>query len=294
MSQTGERLAFIGFGEAGMAFAEAFDPGLAVRAFDIKTLEPATATAKRDEYRQLGVTGAESLAEAVAGSRLLVSVVTADQALAAARQVAPLIAAGTLYCDFNSVAPATKRAAAEIIESAGGRYLDVAVMAPVLPLRLAVPMLVSGPCAEPGRAALAAAGFAPRVAGDEVGRASTIKMLRSIMVKGIESLTAECFLACRQAGVVDEVASSLAAGWPGADWLAKADYNLDRMMVHGVRRAAEMDEVARTLADLGLPHDMASATATVQRRIGALELAAGPGFESKAAAILDRQRQEAA
>ena len=47
--------------------------------------------------------------------------------------------------------------------------------------------------------------------------------------------------------MTDEVAASLDASWPGADWAAKADYNLDRMLVHGLRRAAEMEEVAKTL-----------------------------------------------
>jgi 3-hydroxyisobutyrate dehydrogenase-like beta-hydroxyacid dehydrogenase len=289
MSQAAGRLALIGFGEAGMTFAEAFDRRLDVAAFDIKTLAADTAAAKREDYRRSGVVGAESLAEAVAERPLLVSVVTADQALAAAREAAPLLADGALYCDFNSVAPATKREAARIIESGGGRYVDVAVMAPVLPQRLAVPLLVSGPWTEAACAALAAAGFRPRRAGDEVGRASTIKMLRSVMVKGIEALTAECFLACRRAGVVDEVAASLAASWPGVDWVERADYNLDRMMVHGLRRAAEMDEVARTLADLGLANDMAVAAGATQRRIGELALDAPSGFERKASAILDRQ-----
>lgn len=287
------KLALIGFGEAGMAFAEGMAGALDVTAFDIKTLDPALAEAKRDEYRRGGVAGAESLGEALGGREVVISVVTADQALEAAGEAARLIAPGAFYCDFNSVAPTTKRRAAEFIERAGAHYVDVAVMAPVLPQRLAVPLLVSGPEAKAAAGKLGEIGFAPRDAGAEVGRASTIKMLRSVMVKGLEALTAECFLACRRAGVVDEVAGSLDRSWPGVDWLAKADYNLERMLVHGVRRAAEMDEVARTLADLGLSKDMAEATAATQRRIGALELPVPAGFEAKAELLLG-QRQEAA
>ena len=294
MPETGSRVAFIGFGEAGIAFAEAIGPAFGLAAFDIKTLDPATAAAKREEYRRTGVAGAETLEQAVAPTSLLISVVTADQALATAGQAAAWLAPGALYCDFNSVAPATKRRAAAIIEAAGGHYADVAVMSPVLPLRLGVPLLVSGPRAGEACAALRALGFAPREAGDEVGRASTIKMLRSVMVKGIEALSAECFLASLRAGVLDEVAASLDASWPGVDWAAKADYNLDRMMVHGLRRAAEMDEVARTLADLCLANGMAAATAEAQRRIGALAIEPAKGIHAKGAAILGRKRREAA
>lgn len=261
-----DHLALIGFGEAGMAFASQWDAP--VRAFDIKTDDPATALAKRADYARLGVSGAATLAEALAGAELVLSIVTADQALAAAEAAAARLAPGALYCDFNSVAPATKQAAARAIETAGGRYADVAVMSPVQPARLAVPLLVSGPHADAALVALTAIGFSPAGVDGPVGQASTIKMLRSVMVKGIEALTAECFLAAHKAGLADEVAASLDASWPGADWAARADYNLGRMRAHGLRRAAEMDEVARTLETLGLEADMSQATARVQRRLG--------------------------
>lgn len=262
-----DHLALIGFGEAGMAFASAWTAP--VRAWDIKTDDPATAPAKRADYARHRATGAASLAEALAGAELVISVVTADQALAAAKAAAACLGPGTLYCDFNSVAPGTKQAAARLIEAAGGRYADVAVMAPVHPALLAVPLLVSGPQAAAAAEALTAIGFSPRTVEGPVGQASTIKMLRSVMVKGIEALTAECFLAARSAGVAGEVAASLDASWPGTDWAARADYNLGRIREHGVRRAAEMDEVAKTLDQLGLGSEMARATAAVQRRLGA-------------------------
>src|SRR5687768_15416864 len=113
-----DHLALIGFGEAGMAFAGAWDAP--VHAYDIKTDDPATAEAKSADYAAHGAKGAATLGEALIGAGLIVSVVTADQALAAAEAAAPCLAPGALYCDFNSVAPATKQAAARAIEAAGG------------------------------------------------------------------------------------------------------------------------------------------------------------------------------
>src|SRR5688572_27771890 len=112
MSEAAAGIALIGFGEAGMAFAGALRGRVAMRAFDIKTLDPATAPDKWEDYRRLGVSGAASLAEALAGADLVLSLVTADQTLVTARQAALSIAAGALYCDFNSAAPATKTEAA--------------------------------------------------------------------------------------------------------------------------------------------------------------------------------------
>lgn len=262
-------LSLIGFGEAGSTFARAGD--WAARVYDLKTDGPARAEMLA-RYEEAGVTGADSTAEAVRGADAVFSVVTADQALAVARAAAPAFPQDAFYFDMNSVAPDAKRAAAAVIDASGGRYVDVAVMAPVNPARMAVPLLVSGPYAEAGAALLADAGFTKvRVVGTEVGRASTIKMLRSVIFKGMEALTAECVLACDRAGVLDEVLGSL-----GAEWPALADYRLDRMMVHGVRRAAEMEESAKTLEALGIDPLMTRGTIARQRQIGSLNISPIP------------------
>ena len=256
-------VAIIGFGEAGQAFAEGAEWRAAARVFDIATLAAPSTAAKRADYAHAGVQGCDSLADALSTADIVLCLVTADQALAAARAAAPLLPPGALWCDMNSVAPATKRAAAAAVTAAGGRYLDVAVMAPVLPARRAVPLCLAGPDVAAGGAALAALGFSNRrcLAG-EVGAAAAVKMLRSVIIKGIEALTAEAFVGARRAGVVDDLLAAL-----GDDWRPRSDYNLDRMMVHGARRAAEMDEVVATLAALGLDPAMSRATANWQRAL---------------------------
>ncbi|MCB1390982.1 MAG: DUF1932 domain-containing protein [Rhodobacteraceae bacterium] len=274
------RLAFIGFGEAGQAFAGSIERGglAAVAAYDPKPLGAAMAARE--------VVPAPDRAAALSGAGAVWCLVTADRAEAAARECAPFLAPGTLWFDGNSCAPGAKRRAAGVIDGAGGRYVDVAIMAPVHPLRSRVPLLLAGPHARAAAASLAALGMNPAIAGETVGQASTIKMLRSVMIKGLEALTAECLLGARRAGVEEAVLASLQASDPGLDWTARAAYNLERMAVHGTRRAAEMHEVARTLADLGLPERMASATADWQAQIGALGVAMDEGLAARADALL--------
>ncbi|OYW88395.1 MAG: hypothetical protein B7Z20_02620 [Sphingobium sp. 32-64-5] len=174
---------------------------------------------------------------------------------------------------MNSVAPQTKQAAATAIEAAGAHYVDVAVMAPVDPARLAVPLLLAGARSAGAMTLLAALGFTNiRIVGDAVGRASSIKMIRSVMVKGMEALTAECVLAAQKAEVLDEVLASLDASDRPKPWAERADYNLDRMMIHGQRRAAEMEEVVKTLDHLGTGAMMTRGTVGRQRAIGELNL----------------------
>lgn len=252
-------IALIGFGEAGRTFARAGGWGAKASGFDIN---PARAAA----MEELEVRAAATPAKALAGAELVLSLVTADAAVEVARDYAAFLAPGVLWCDMNSVAPQSKRAAAEAVESAGGRYVDVAVLAPVEPGRLAVPLLLSGSAAEEAGASLRAAGFTNlRVVGEEVGKASAVKMIRSVMVKGIEALTAEMMLAARIAGVADEVLASLDASEKPRPWAERAAYNIERMVTHGARRAAEMEESAKTLASLGVEPIMTDATVRRQR-----------------------------
>lgn len=262
-------VALIGFGEAGRTFAGAGRWGASARVHDILIGEAEMDAA----IAQAGVAPCATLAQALDGAALVLSLVTADQAPLVAQEAAKLIAPGTLYCDMNSVAPQTKQEAAKAIEAAGAHYVDVAVMAPVNPARLSCPLLLAGGQAEQARALLEELGFTrTRIVGGEVGRASAIKMIRSVMVKGMEALTAECVLAAQQAGVLDEVLSSLDASEKPKPWEERADYNLDRMMIHGQRRAAEMEEVVKTLEGLGTGAAMTRGTVLRQRAIGALGL----------------------
>ncbi len=264
----------------------AFARGGIARGYDRKTDHAATRAAKLDDFARHDVLACETAAQAVHDAAAVLSLVTADQALIAATAAAPHLRADTLWLDMNSVAPDTKRAAAVAIDAAGGRYVDVAVLAPVRPQRRDVPLLVSGPHAAAGAAALSALGFGTiRTVPGGVGGASARKMIRSVMVKGLEALTAEWMLAAEAAGITDEAIAALNASWPGTDWGAQADYNLDRMMVHGVRRAAEMEEAVKTLDALGTGSSMTRATVRRQRAIGLLGIAPPEGLAAKLAAL---------
>jgi 3-hydroxyisobutyrate dehydrogenase-like beta-hydroxyacid dehydrogenase len=274
MTQRPTTICFIGFGEAGSTLAGDIgsDPSRRLAAYDVKTEDAATRGAMLARYQRAGVAGGETLAEAMRGADLVISLVTADRALDAATAAAAHIVPGALYVDGNSCAPDTKRAAAARIDAAGGAYVDMAIMAPIAPKGRLTPALLAGAQAARAQAALTALGMVPAVAGATVGDASAIKMARSVMIKGFEALTAECLLAARRAGVEEAVLASLEASDPEVNWRAKASYNLERMVVHGVRRAAEMREVAKTVAALGLPPRMAQAIADWQEDIGRLGL----------------------
>ncbi|MBN9671508.1 NAD(P)-dependent oxidoreductase [Roseibium aggregatum] len=270
-----EKITFIGFGEAASAIVSGWGPSRhEVFTYDIKLDDPSTRGEIVDRCSKFGVWPCDTPQEALQDADLVLSTVTADQATEAARAASPFLKAGQVWLDLNSCAPSSKVKSAGLIEAAGGQYVDVAVMAPVYPKLNRVPLLVAGPHADEIAPRLAGLPMSPRVVPGDIGAASSIKMIRSIMVKGLEALTAECTLAAVAAGVQDEVFASLLKSHPGTDWPAQTFYNFERSMVHGARRAAEMEEVARTLQDLGLPSDMVTSTVKWQRKLAAADVPA--------------------
>ena len=288
------RIAFLGFGEAAQAFLKGWrsQPGFAapVAAYDVKThsADPRVRDGKRADYAAANVEGATSAPAALRGAPLVFSVVTADQAEAAALAALPGLTAGALFFDCNSCAPQTKARIASQVEAAGGRYVDAAVMAPVHPRLHRTPLLLSGPHAEAAAAALLPLDMAAKVHAGPVGSSSAVKMIRSVMIKGLEALACECALAGRAAGVDDVVFATLDDTFPGFDWKKRAAYMMERVMSHGVRRAAEMREVALTVDGLGLDAAMSRGAADWQQRVGDLALRAADGDAGDYRDLADR------
>ncbi len=264
------RISFIGFGEAGQAIAAGLREGGIERIAAWDILFPVAEGGRlRKAAEQMGVRLASSAADAVAGTDMIISAVTAASSLEAARSVEPHLSGTPYYLDINSVSPGRKQASATLLGERA-RYVDVAVIAPIHPARHRTPLLISGPHAEAISPLLSELEMRLRIVGGETGQAAAIKMIRSVMIKGIEALTAECFLAASRAGVVDEVTDSMKNNYPSLDWSKIAEYNLERMASHGERRAAEMEESAATLRELGLDPLMVDATVKRQRQMGAL------------------------
>ena len=263
-------ISFIGFGEAGQAIAAGLREAGVDRMATWDILLPRAEGEKLVQAAQASaVRCATSAADAVRDAAIVISAVTAASSVEAASSVKPHLKAKPFFLDINSVSPGRKQETAKLLGDAA-RYVDVAVLAPIHPARHQTPMLIAGPHADAVAPLLTALGMRVTRAGTETGAAAAIKMVRSVMIKGIEALTLECFLAASRAGVIDEVAASIKNNYPGLDWAKIVPYNLERMASHGERRAAEMEEVADTLRELGVEPLMTSATVKRQREMGQL------------------------
>jgi 3-hydroxyisobutyrate dehydrogenase len=264
------RIALVGYGEVGGIFGAALaKAGVAgVTAFDILARD--AAWLERARSRDGGVGIATTNQEAVADADLVICAVTAAQTRAAADEIARAIRKGAFVLDVNSASPRTKTACAEVVDRAGGRYVESAVMTSVPPHGIRTPMLLGGTHAEAVQPTLAALGFDAPVGSTTLGVVSAVKLCRSVVIKGMEALFIESMLAARHYGVEDEVLASLAETFPGLDWERQAAWFWKRVVQHGKRRAEEMREAAVTVNDAGVEPRMASATADVQAWVAAL------------------------
>jgi 3-hydroxyisobutyrate dehydrogenase-like beta-hydroxyacid dehydrogenase len=167
---------------------------------------------------------------------------------------------------------------AKTITAGGGRSVEAAVMDLVPRSQHKVPMLLAGKDAEELIAKLAPYGVDMKSVGDDIGAASTIKMCRSVFMKGLDAILMECMVAAETAGVTDRIVSSLQVTIPEINWPVFIGKKLGGAAQHSGRRAGEMREVATTLRELGLDPTMAEATS---RR---LQWCADLGMKERAAA----------
>lgn len=269
------RLGIIGVGEAGAAIAAGLrGAGLGgIVGFDIAADDPDAGPRVRAGAEGAGVAlvdGPEALA---AASTVIFSLATAAGASSALSGIAPYLDERHCYVDLNSISPARVAEFARRLEARGARFVDGAIMAAVLPRRHEVPILLAGRSADAIADALQPFGMHLEVIGDEPGRASAVKMFRSLVIKGIEALLLEAGLGAEAWGVTEPVLASIDGTLAGRDWREIASYSLRRVAVHGGRRSHEVEEVARTLAERGVEPLLANAVAARLRQASAAGIA---------------------
>jgi len=260
-------IAVIGYGEAGRAFGAGLaSAGATVSAYDILFGGP-KGTALEAAARDDGVAVNTTAAAAIDGAALILSLVPAGAARAAAENAARSLRSGQLFMDMNSVSPREKTVGAAVVTASGAGYVEAAIMAPVAHAGLATEVLLAGPHGAAAEAALAPLDMNLAVVGDQYGAAATVKLCRSVVIKGVEAILIESMLAARRFGADAAVLASLQKSDPDVDWTAKADYVFERVLQHGRRRAAEMRFAGQAVSDAGYPPLMSEAIAALQDSI---------------------------
>lgn len=240
------KVAVLGLGEAGARYAA----DLATAGWQVASFDPQEGVATPP-----GVRRAPDIADAISQAELVLSLTGGSAALHVSISAAPFLAAGSCYADMNTTAPDIKRDVAAALVSSGAAVADVAVLSAVPSYGVRTPLMASGPGAVAVAGALRSAGAPVEVLDGQVGQAAGRKLLRSIFMKGLASLTLEALAAGRAAGCEPWLREQI-AGELGNQGQAKVDRLIHGSRLHAERRLHEMHAARRTLDEYGVPAHM--------------------------------------
>jgi 3-hydroxyisobutyrate dehydrogenase-like beta-hydroxyacid dehydrogenase len=279
MSLTPRVIALLGFGEAGSAIARGLasekgwrgpsKPGdnapRRVIAIDPALDKDARGTALGKEAGRLEIPISDKYTDALAEADLVICAVQGEHALDAASSAAPLLKKGATFLDLCTVTGKMADEDREAIEKAGGQYIDIAVMGGFFKYGIKAPMLVAGGNAKAAVEWMNANGFDAKYLGPRPGSASSVKMVRSVLMKGLEALGVEALVTAERQGIREEVLECLADVdlVPFRDHLASL---VQTHVVHARRRWEEMGLVAQTLRETGVEPKMTMTTEQTLRR----------------------------
>jgi 3-hydroxyisobutyrate dehydrogenase-like beta-hydroxyacid dehydrogenase len=233
-----------------------------ITAYDIRFEDAGSAGDLKQRAADAGVRACSTMAEALADADIALSLVVGSAAVKVGEAAGRHMRAGQVFVDLNSISPEAKRRVRDAL-SAGGpaEFVEGAVMARVPPFEHKVPILVAGDAAPRVSETLNGLGMQLEVVGDKVGQACAVKMIRSVVVKGVEALLLESLTAAEKEGVTERILDSISETFPGIDWRQTATYYLGRTHQHGARRQTEMNESAATLRSFGMPAALSTAIA---------------------------------
>lgn len=256
------RVLFIGFGEAGFNIAAGLkEEGLTdMGTFDVNAEAPDFAETFQKRVRESGVRVFSDLASACAEAEFIFSLNSAKAALSVAQGVFAFLKPGQVFVDMNSAAPTVKEAINALPRQSGVLFCDAGIMGTVPGNRHKVPMFLAGEGARAFADAFAGYSMKLTVLDAPAGGPSAIKMLKSVVMKGLPQLMFESFEGAMKYGVLDTLAASLASSLEGKSIQKLADTFIARTLIHAGRRSAEMRDVLETLNALHVDAAMVKAT----------------------------------
>jgi 3-hydroxyisobutyrate dehydrogenase-like beta-hydroxyacid dehydrogenase len=242
-------IAILGLGEAGSHFAHDLSKmGVKIIGFDPNlkhTLPPSVFLAKSNR-------------EAAEKGDIILSVNLSTVSEEVAIEVLPVLNSSKIYAEMNTSSPQKKQKIYDLLKNSGVQYVDLAIMAPVPPKGILTPFWVSGNGAQAFYDTLKHLNLNIKVLGDEVGEASKLKLLRSIVYKGVAAVICEAVEAGQTFGLEPYIREQIKSiiGHEDDDLI---DRFLEGSKTHAQRRMHEMDAVCEMLKNVAIQPFMSQA-----------------------------------
>jgi 3-hydroxyisobutyrate dehydrogenase-like beta-hydroxyacid dehydrogenase len=217
-----------------------------------------------DRAKAAGLTDAATARELAAQSSVILSVCPPHTAVDVAWAVHGFRG---VYVDANAVAPGTARHIAELIAAAGGRYVDGGIIGSPPTSPGAARLYLSGtdaPAVHAVHDLFVGTALEPRIVTGAATAASAVKMAYAAWTKGSSALLLGARALAQAEGVEEALLTEWALSQPRlADQLERS---ARAAVTKGWRWVGEMEEIAHTMADAGLPDGFHQAAAEIYRR----------------------------
>lgn len=255
------RIGIIGYGEAGQAIAHGLSSngGISISVFDIRFNDKEFSESMMLKAKEHGLTVEEDMRSLVVNNDIVLSLVTGEAATHVVRGCLPFIEKGKVFVDMNTVSPRKKMLMGEMIEGKGGSFVEVAILGAIASYGFKSPMLVCGGRGDQFTNLLTKMGFNVTFFSNEIGRASYMKMLRSVFAKGVEALLLEMLVAAKRCDLVEPLMGAIVEHMDGTSFYDIANTWLTTNAIHAERRTEEMEHVIQTLNELNMKPIMAKA-----------------------------------
>lgn len=242
-------IAILGTGDMGSAVASSLESQ------GISTFTCLTGRSQRsqDLARVAGMQLTDSLSSLVKKADMFLSIMPPAAALQFAKEICPIIAASgrdVLFVDCNAVSPMTASAAALVASEHAVRFQDVGIIGPApRPGRSPVRFYTSGKWISEVEK-IATALIDVRSLGEEIGRASAIKMVYASLTKGTHALRAAALLAGDELGVGAEIRNEWSESLP--DVFRAMEGRMPVLAADSARWTGEMREIVDTYNSVGI------------------------------------------
>lgn len=261
------RLGFLGFGEAASLFAAGLSrAGLdGICAYDIAVHGGPGETLLHARAADAGVRLIPGC-EAFQSVDVVFAMVQPAAALDAARKAAAHLRPGCIFADFSSASPAIKTAAAMVVEAGGASYVDLGIVGSVPDSGHRVATVASGARAEAFRDLFVPYGMNVAVIGETVGAAAGLKLIRSILAKGLEALYVEALTVAERSGVRESVLDTFCGFLDARSARETATLLMRSHLVHAARRADEVRMSRDMVVEAGLEPVMTDAIVRIMEQ----------------------------
>jgi 3-hydroxyisobutyrate dehydrogenase-like beta-hydroxyacid dehydrogenase len=241
---------------------------LAAAGIDAITCLDGRSDRTKDLAEAAGLRDAGNLDAVVEAASLILSILPPAAALDQAENVAQAMTrcgAQPVYVDCNAISPATVQGIAAVIEAAGAPFIDAGIIG-LKPdgVGPGPRFFVSGADTGP-MLALDGKGFQVKAVGSEVGRASALKMCYAGLTKGTWTLHTAVLLTAEEHGLTAELREEFENSQAPA--LAAMQARTPRLPADSGRWIGEMEEIAKTFAEVGVPSGFHEGAAAIFRTL---------------------------